>query len=138
VERPGRTFELWLLALGLLGFSLAGWLRLQFVLSAWQFLEQTGVQPGPPYQAIMGGLWGAGGLICAAGLLLRQRWAPAATRWTALAMAGWFWVDYLALTRDPGAKENWPFLLAVTLLALVYTFAVLSLDRQKQFFSASY
>ena len=75
-ERPGRSVELWLLALGLLAISITGWLRLQFVIGAWDFLSQTGVEPGPLYQAILGGVWGAGGLVCAAGLLLRQRWAP--------------------------------------------------------------
>ncbi len=36
-QKPGITFELWLLALGLLITSLTGWLRLQFVINAWNF-----------------------------------------------------------------------------------------------------
>jgi hypothetical protein len=134
-EKPGRTFELWLLALGLLLLSLAGWLRVQFVLSAREFLIQTLVQPGPVYQVFLGMVWGVGGLVCAAALLLRARFAPALTRIMALIMAVWYWVDALALTRDPTARDNWPFMIGVTLFCLVFTFGVLALDRQKQFFS---
>ncbi len=134
VEKPGRTFELWLLALGLLAISLSGWLRLQFVITAWDFLAQTGVQPGPPYQAVLGGVWGLGGLICAGGLLLRQRWAPVATRITTLVLAGWYWVETLFLTRAPDAANNWPYMLGLTLIGVTFTFATLSLDRQKIFF----
>lgn len=132
--RPGRSFELWLLALCLLGFSLAGWLRLQFAVVAWDFLIQTGLNPGPLYQAVVGAVWGAGGLICGAGLLLRRRWAPAVTRAVVVLLAAWFWADYLLLTRDPAAKGNWPFLLVLTVIGIAFTFAVLALNRQKQFF----
>jgi len=135
-DKPGRTFELWLLALGLLLASLSGWLRLQFVINAWDFLYQTGVRPGPPYQAIMGVVWGLGGLICAAGLLLRQRWAPPATRLTVIGLAAWYWLDALALTRSPDTRNNWPYMLVVTLVCLVFTLIVLALNRQKRFFES--
>jgi hypothetical protein len=134
--RPGRSIELWLLAFGLLAISLTGWLRLQFVLGAWDFLRETGVEPGPLYQAILGGVWGACGLVCAAGLLLRRRWAPAVTRLSVLVLVGWYWIDFLLLTRATDALDNWPYMLVLTLLCTLYTFAVLALDRQKQFFNA--
>jgi hypothetical protein len=136
IERPGRSIELWLLALGLLAISITGWLRLQFVIGAWEFLRQTGVEPGPPYQAILGGMWGAGGLICAAGLLLRQRWAPPVTRLTVLVLVAWYWIDYLALTRAPDAADNWPYMLVLSLLCTLFTFGVLALERQKRYFEA--
>ena len=135
-QKPGRTFELWLLALGLLLASLTGWLRLQFVINAWDFLYQTGVRPGPPYQAIVGAMWGLAGLVCAAGLLLRQRWAPAVTRISVLGLAAWFWIDALALSRSPETNDNWPYMLAVTLVCVGFTLAVLALNRQKRFFDS--
>ncbi len=135
-DRPGRSIELWLLALGLLVISITGWLRLQFVVDAWDFLKQTGVEPGPLYQAILGGVWGACGLVCAAGLLLRARWAPGVTRLVVLVLVIWYWVDYLALTRVSDAMDNWPYMLVLSLLCLLFTFAVLALERQKQFFKA--
>jgi hypothetical protein len=135
-QKPGRTFELWLLATGLLLTSLTGWLRLQLVINAWSFLNQTGVIPGSLYQAIMGGGWGLGGLVCGAGLLLRQRWAPAVTRITVLGLAAWYWVDALALTRSPETRDNWPYMLVVTLVCVVFTLIVLALNRQKRFFDS--
>jgi hypothetical protein len=135
-EKPGRTFELWLLALGLLFFSLSGWLRLQFVMSAWNFLIQTGISPGPLYQATMGGAWGVAGLVCAGGLLLRRRWAPVVTRLTALVLAGWYWADFLLFTRAADARDNWPYMLGITLIVLAFTFGVLALNRQKGFFKS--
>ena len=135
-QKPGRTFELWLLALGLLLASLTGWLRLQFVINAWDFLYQTGVRPGPPYQAIVGAVWGLAALVCAAGLLLRQRWAPAATRISVLGLAVWFWIDALALSRSPETNDNWPYMLAVTLVCVGFTLVVLALNRQKRFFDS--
>ena len=135
-QKPGRTFELWLLALGLLFASLTGWLRLQFVINAWYFLNQTGVRPGPPYQAIMGAVWGLGGLVCGAGLLLRQRWAPQVTRITVVGLAAWYWLDTLALTRSADTRDNWPYMLVVTLICVVFTLVVLALNRQKRFFGS--
>ena len=135
-QKPGRTFELWLLALDLLLASLTGWLRLQFVINAWDFLYQTGVRPGPPYQAIVGAVWGLAGLICAAGLLLRQHWAPSATRISVLGLAAWYWIDTLALTRSPETNDNWPYMLAVTLVCVGFTLVVLALNRQKRFFDS--
>lgn len=132
--KPERTFELWLLALGMLVVSLLGWLRLQFVIGAWQFLQQTGVQPGPPYQAIMGAVWGVGGLVCAVALLARWRWAPRVTRLTVFVLAGWYWIDLFAFTRAPDALTNWPYQLVLTLACVGFTVAVLALDRQKRYF----
>jgi hypothetical protein len=135
-EKPGRTFELWLLALGLLVISLVGWLRLQFVISAWEFLRQTGFEPGPAYQAILGAVWGVGGLACAASLLLRRPWAPTFTRVTVLVLEAWYWIDYLALTRAPDAAQNWPYMLVLSVLGAAFAFGVLALNRQKRFFAA--
>lgn len=135
-ERPGRTFELWLLAAGLLAFSGLGGLRLLLVLQSWEFLQQSGAQPGPIYQAIVGVAWVFGGLLSAAGLLLRRRWAPTATRAVVLGLAAWYWVDALALTRAADAARNWPYMLVLTLGWVVFTLGVLALNRQKRFFES--
>ncbi len=133
-DRPGRTFELWVLALGLLGMSLSGWLRVQAALSAWNFLIQAGINPGPLYQAVMGAAWGLGGLVCAPGLLLRGKWAPGVTRFTVLLLAAWYWLDFAFFTQAPDARDNWPYMLVLTAIGVGFTFAVLALNRQKRFF----
>jgi hypothetical protein len=135
---PERTVELWILSLGLLAAALLGWLRLQFVLSAWQFLQQTGFDPGPAYQAAAGVAWGLGGLGCALALLTRRRWAPWATRLTVLLLSAWYWIDALAFSRAPDALTNWPYQLGLTLVCLAFTLLVLALDRQKRYFGGSY
>jgi hypothetical protein len=135
---PERTFELWLLATGLLIASLFGWLRLQFVIGAWQFLQQTGFEPGPVYQAAVGAGWGLGGLTCGLALLARWRWAPWATRLTVLLLSAWYWADALAFNRAPDALMNWPYQLGLTLACVAFTLLVLALDRQKRYFGGSY
>lgn len=135
---PERTFELWLLILGLLVVSLLGWLRLQFVIGAWQFLQQTGFEPGPVYQAIFGAVWGLGGLVCAVALRAGWRWAPWATRLVVVLLGAWYWVDTLVFSRAPDALINWPYQLGLTLLCVGFTLLVLALDRQKRYFGESY
>jgi hypothetical protein len=134
-DKPGRTIELWLLALGLLFVSLSGWLRLQFVVNAWDFLIQTGIYPGPLYHAIGGGVWGLAGLVSAGGLLLRQRWAPAVTQASVVLVSGWYWLDYLLFTRSPDTRDNWPYMLVLTVVCLLLTFIILALNRQRRFFN---
>ena len=84
----------------------------------------------------MGAVWGLGGLICGAGLLLRQRWAPPVTRITVVGLAAWYWLDALALTRSPDTSVNWPYMLIVTLFCVIFTLIVLALNRQKRFFDS--
>ncbi len=76
----------------------------------------------------MGGVWGFAGLVCAAGLLLRQRWAPPVTRITVVGLAAWYWLDALALTRSPDTLDNWPYMLVVTLIGVIFTLLVLALE----------
>jgi hypothetical protein len=82
----------------------------------------------------LGAAWALGGLICAAGLLLRRRWAPLAPRGVVLGLVAWYWVDLLALTRAADAADNWPYMLGVTLVCSAFALGVLALKRQKRFF----
>jgi hypothetical protein len=136
VRQPGRTFELWVLLLLLFGSALSGFLRLQAALYSYQVIVQLGMQPGPAYAAITGAGWGIVSLVAGGGLLLRQRWAPDFTRIGVVTLALAFWIDRLAFNRSPDTQNNLPFLAGVTIFMLVYTFAVLSLDRQKRFFES--
>ena len=81
----------------------------------------------------MGAAWALGGLVCAAGLLLRRHWAPVVTRGVVLGWVAWYWVDFLALTRAADATDNWPYLLGVSLLGSAFALGVLALNRQKRF-----
>ncbi len=133
-RRPGRTFELWVLVALLLGSALSGFLRLQAAVYSYQVLVNLGLQPGPLYAAVSGGVWGIVSLAAAGGLLLRQRWAPNFTRIGVIVLALAFWVDRLAFSRSADAQTNFPFLAGATIFLVAFTFSVLALERQKRFF----
>ena len=124
-SRARRPFWLSLLAFCLALLSLAGWLRLVESISRWQFLLETGVQPGPFYLAVTGLLIGAAGLVAAMGIWFRKRWAPGYTRILAVLWLGWLWLDRLLVASSPTALANWPFLLGSSVLILVYVFGCL-------------
>jgi len=134
-RRPGRSFNLWVLALGLLASAMAGFLRLQAALYAWDVLTHLGLQPGPLYAALSGAIWGIVSLAAALGLLLRQRWAPVFTRFGVAGMALFYWADRLLFTRSPDGQINAPFAAVMTAILVFYAFGVLALDRQKRFFN---
>ncbi len=121
MNRKRAKRSLWTVAevIVFLLLSLNGWLRLQQAVSYWSILEQLKLYPSGLYLAITGGLMGLSGL--AAGLVLWFR-RPGAD-WVALAVAvTWLamtWVERLALAATPAASSNWPFMLGVTILALI-------------------
>jgi len=133
-RRPGRSFNLWVLSIFLLASALAGFLRAQTAIYSWNLLIQLGLQPGPWYAAVSGAIWGCVSLAAAAGLLLRQRWAPVFTRLGVAGLALLYWADRLFLTRAADAQVNAPFAAVVTVVLVVYTLGVLALDQQKRFF----
>lgn len=128
--RPKRSFWLKVLVAGMLIFSATGWLRLQQSLAEWNFLREIGLQPGPLYLALTGGLTGACGLAAGVGVWLRQRWAFTFTRVFIVAWQAWSWIDRLWLAQVETARVSWPFSLGATLLVLLFVFAVLSEEER--------
>jgi hypothetical protein len=133
-ERPGRTFELWGLIWLLLLSAMYGFQRLGVSLYAWDTLQELGMQPGPLYTALSGGIWGLASLVSGAGLFFGWRWAPAYTRVAALGLAAFYWVDRLALTRSAVAQVNEPFAAGLTVALVGLTFGILALNRQRRYF----
>lgn len=134
--RPGRTFELKLLIALFLLLALASGLRLSLALQLDALLPEIGASASPFYLALSAGVWGVLGLVCAVGLTFRQRWAPRAARLTAVVVALWYWIDRLVLDQTAVARQNWLFSAIATLVCLVFTFAVLVLPAQKDFFNS--
>lgn len=124
-KRPGRSFWLKILAAGLLILSVSGWLRLQQALAGWRDLTEIGIQPGPLYIAVTGGLIGAGGLVAALSVWLRSRRGFQFTRVFALIWQAWAWADRLWVSSAENAAAGWPFALGATALILIFIFAVL-------------
>jgi len=134
-RRPGSSWELKFLVFGFLILAWTGWLRLYLTLVDWQLLMVIGVRPGPLYLAAYGIVCGAAGLVVAISLFLRQPWAPAAARVTAIITTAWNWLDRILFTRSAGGWTNWPFSAGMTVLCLLFVFLVLAAPAQKRFFS---
>jgi hypothetical protein len=131
-SRPKRSLTLKALAVGMLVFSLFGWLRTQQAISNWGFLIQLGIQPGPLYLALGGALWGLLGLTAAASLWYRLAWTVVFTETTALVFAASYWLDRLALSRSAVSQTNLFFAIGLTAIGLIYTFGVV--ERLKRAF----
>jgi hypothetical protein len=128
-----RTIRFLLLLAGLFVLSVYGWLRFQQSLSLWKILIQIEVWPGPLYLAISGAAWGLMGLIAVLALFFRLTWAIQYTKVIVLLMAAWYWFDRLVLVQSEAARTNLVFMALLTILAVIYTFAVLrSLQRNKK------
>lgn len=127
-----RKRSIWhkLLLAGLLGLSLSGWLRLYQSINLWADLQAIGLQPGPLYLAVSGGLIGLAGLAAALSLWLRTRQAARLAGGVVAAWLAWNWIDKLWIASSPLALDNWPFALAASLLLLVYTFLVVRQEER--------
>jgi hypothetical protein len=125
-RQPGRSLLLIVLVVGLLFFSLTGWLRLYLSIQDWQLLVSLGLFPGPLYLALYGALVGLFGAGAALSLWLRRPWAPRAVRIGVLAAAAWYWLDRLLFTQSLSSWTNWPFSAGITLICLLFVFFVLA------------
>jgi hypothetical protein len=123
-EEPGREqpFFIWVLMVILVLFSLGSGLRLLGALRSWETLAAFGVQPGPLYIALSGGVFALAFLASALALGLRLRAAAWMVRVTVVAYGLWYWVDRLAVdqTRQP---ENSLFLACLTAFLLLFALA---------------
>jgi len=131
-RQPGRPFLLIVLVLGLLFFSLTGWLRLYLSIQDWQLLVSLGLFPGPLYHAVYGTIVGLFGAAAALSLWLRRPWAPRAVQIGALAAAAWYWLDRILFTQSASSWTNWPFSAGVTVLCLLFVLIVLPAGRRKK------
>lgn len=111
----------------ILGFFLAavqGFFRFGQTIAWRELLDQIGMEPGPAYFIASGALFGLLALAAALGLLIfRQRAVLPAGLATALLALG-YWAERLFI-RSADDLANAPFSLGLTLVALIYTAAVL-------------
>jgi hypothetical protein len=114
------------LVLGLLFFSLTGWLRLYLSIQDWQLLANLALFPGPLYLAVYGAVVGLFGAAAALSLWLRRPWAPRAVQIGTLAAAAGYWLDRLLFTQSASSWTNWPFSAGLTVVSLLFVFFVLA------------
>jgi hypothetical protein len=131
-RQPGRPFLLVVLVLGLLFFSLTGWMRLSLSIQDWQLLASLGLFPSPLYLAVYGAIAGLFGAVAVLSLWLRRPWAPRVVRIGALAAAAWYWLDRILFTQSASSWTNWPFSAGMTVVCLLFVFFVLVKGSHEQ------
>lgn len=134
-RRPlSLTVILWVYLL----WIILGWLRFFAALQG-QALILSLVSPSMHRYLIGAGImWGLAGLPVVWGLINRAHWTPTLIRITALLYPGVYWFERLFLWQDPNAKQNWPFMLLLTILWLSLVFGMLRLKRVQQYFEKDY
>lgn len=98
---------------------------------SWNWLQVVDYQPNPIYSVFKNAALGLGFLDAAALLWMRLTWAPRLDGIIVITSALWFWLDRLALTRNPLPFKDHIFYLIATVLILV--FCLLSLESLKPF-----
>ena len=121
-----------LLVLALAALALTGWFRLWQALAFWTDLTDIALRPGPDYLAVSGAALGMLGALAAWRLARRRPYSANLARLTALVAALWYWAERLLFTRNGGAA-NLPFSIAITAIALGYTFAALAWWQRRGF-----
>jgi hypothetical protein len=128
LERP---FGITILALFVLCLTAWNGLHLGVAISFWNTLRQYNAQPEPLYIAVTGGFWLLAGIPLFWGLWRGYSWARNVTLITAAIYMSWYWFDRLAI--QPIPHSNWPFVLSVNILILVFT-AIVLFNPQSTFF----
>ena len=86
---------------------------------AWFQLPDVSMGFPKAYLLLMPGLWFLTALAVAGGLLDGRKWAPQATRSSAILYAGWFWVDRLLLQKAAYPVRQVPVFGAITILSIL-------------------
>ncbi len=100
---------------------------------AWRnTLELYAPNPGPFYIGASGAFWLLTGLFLLWSIWSGARWNRAAILLASGLYAAWVWADRLFVQAQ--MRANWPFDLAVTILLLAYTAAVVLDPRNRIYF----
>lgn len=128
-----RPFLVWVLLLIYALISLAGWVRMIYAITAWNWLDYVGIWPGPWYQLITGGLWGAAGLVALAWLITERPQAWQVGLGAALLFAITYWADRGLVSGLATGGDNLLFAGLLTLLGLLFAlFVLLAYYRRKE------
>lgn len=130
-QRRPILLTLILLVFGL--WAVLGWLRFAQVLIQRELILATLSASLFWYLLLAGALWGLAALPVLWGLLRRRGWALMALWIAAILYPAFYWIERIFLWRDPAAGENWPFMLALTVLWLGLTAWTSCSVRVRQF-----
>jgi hypothetical protein len=118
-----RSLAVWIIYLGFAWLAFSGFVRMIDSIISWYWYTMAGIQPGPLYLAISGGLWGLCGLFALVWLWFGGARGRKAASAAAVFYAVTFWLDRLLVSRLAASNHTFPALL--TLLGLAYILLVL-------------
>jgi len=132
-NKTRRPFSVTLLAVLVLMFAVVNLMRFFQTLRQWDFLASL-LPFSPTYLAASGFVWSVGGLILAWGLWRGKPWSVRYTLLSMILYIMYYWLDRIVFANHAARVINWPFILAVTVSLLVWTWWVLSRHKNLEFF----
>ena len=127
-----RPFLLKLITYSLVIIAVIGWLRFYQSIFQWETLLRFGVQPGPWYSLVSGGLIGIAAGIGAVSSWFQLRWSRDYVRVSlAVLTLGW-WMDYLIFSQSSIAFYNLPFRILGNAIYLCFVYGYYYLTAGKQ------
>jgi len=130
-----RPFVVTMLIVMVLIFTTLNALRVTSAIGTWTFLVESPVSVPISYFAATGSFWSLSGLLLSGGLFFGRRWSPRLAKILTSLYAVYYWSDRLWIAASNAIAVRWPFALGLTLIALIYTFLVLSCPKVKRFLS---
>lgn len=120
-----RSLAYWTLLAGFFLVTAAGTARMIASISNWYWLNFAGVQPGPLYLVITGGVWALIGLEALIWLWFRLPRNRVVATGLALLLAATYWLDRLLVRNPETGLQNTGFVIGLTLLGMMFVVAVL-------------
>ena len=133
IQDQKRPFIVTLLAVLVLSITIVNLLRLVNTIALWSFLSDF---PGisPLYLAATGLVWTLIGVVLVWGLWTGNPRAPKAARILTIFYLSYKWLEWIVLTTSGNKLQNWPFLVVLTIVVILFTFWTLSRSDAKAFF----
>lgn len=133
IQDQQRPFLVTLLAVLVLSITIVNLLRLVNTIALWSFLSDF---PGisPFYLAATGLVWALIGVALVWGLLTGNPRAPKAARILTIFYLSYKWLEWIVSTTSGNKLQNWPFLVVLTIVVILFTFWTLSRSDAKAFF----
>ena len=133
IQDMRRPFAVTLLAGLVLMITVVHLVRFVYAITWWRFL--TTLHGNTPFMIAATGLFGL--LIGAAlfwGLWIGHSRAPLASRILIPLYIGLQWVEQILSLQKGNKFENWPFMAAISLVVIIFTYWTLSTSRANKYF----
>jgi len=133
IQDQKRPFLVTLLAVLVLSITIVNLLRLVNTIALWSFLSDF---PGisPFYLAATGLVWALIGVALVWVLWTGNPRAPTVARILTIFYLSYKWLEWIVLTTSGNKLQNWPFLVVLTIVVILFTFWTLSRSDAKDFF----